>query len=144
MAYQSSTLLDTEWTVARSATATIAADNTSLTDANIPAAQAIDCQGLESIWVMVAITGGTGPTMTLEALFRDANAADGSKWVRSRDASGVLKTAALAVGQAHELTVDGWPSVFLRIDAVANATSTTAWKILVRPGKRRRGKPTPR
>ena len=38
----------------------------------------------------------------------------------------MITTPALSVGQAFEITVDGWRSVFLRITAVANATSTTA------------------
>lgn len=141
MAYASAPS-ETAWQLVRSASATIAADSATLTDTNIPPASAINCRGLETLWVRVDITNGTNPTMTLEALFRDADAADGSRWVRNRDASGVLTTPALAVGQAFEVTVDGWRSVFLRIAAVANATSTTAWAIYARPGKRRRQPPT--
>ncbi len=131
-------LYASRWTTARSASAVIAADNSTLTDANIPVAQAIDCSGLETILVRVGITGGSGPTMTLEALFRDGDAADGSRWVRRVNGSGAITTAALVPGQEYELTVDGWNSVFLRITAVANSGSTTAWSIMARPGKRAR------
>ena len=62
----------------RSASAIIAADNSTLTDTNIPPEDAINCRGLETVWVRVDVTNGTNPTMTLEALFRDPDAADGS------------------------------------------------------------------
>ncbi len=126
-----------EWAEVRTASSAIAADNSTLIDANIPPASALNCRGLETVWVMVAITGGSSPTMILEALFRDDTAADGSKWTRQRDASGLLVTAALAPGVAQEVRVDGWLSVFLRVTTVANESGTTAWKILVRPGKPR-------
>lgn len=131
-------LNDTAWALLRSGAVQIAADSATLTDALIPPASAFNAQGFETVWVRVEITGGSSPTMTLEALFRDDDVDDGSRWVRSRDASGVLVTPALAPGQAFEVTVDGWTKVFFRITAVANAGSTTAWKILARPGKRRR------
>lgn len=137
MAYKEA-LHNEAWCKAREGSTAIAADSATLTDANIPPAGALDCQGFETVWVRVEITGGSSPTMTLEALFRDDEAPDGSRWVRNRDTSGVLTTPALATGQASEIAVDGWPAVFLRVTAVANAGSTTGWKILVRPGKRRR------
>ncbi len=131
--------------VARSAAALIVADSGTLTDTNIPPAQGLDCTGYDTILVGVEITAGSGPTMTLEALFRDADAADGARWGRYSlgAAPGVTlgalaseKTPALASNIAWaELRVFGHPLVFLRIDAVANATSTTAWKILARPGR---------
>lgn len=133
---------ESAWFTARSGSAQIATDSATLTDANILPAEGFTCRGLETIWVRVEITNGTNPTMTLEALYRDEDAADGARWVRNRDSSGVLTTPALAVGQAAEITVDGWHKVHLRISAVANATSTTAWKIQVRPGKRRRSTPS--
>ncbi len=145
MARNSGSLRTGETTVARSATAVIAADSATLTDANIPAAQALDCSGFDTILVGVEITAGTSPTMTIEALFRDADAADGSRWGRLLLGAppGVTATAlanetttALAPNANFvELRVFGHPSVFLRTTAVANATNTTAWKILVRPGR---------
>ena len=138
MAYTTSTLTDGEWTIAREATAIIAADSATLTDANILPAEAIDCRGLESIYVTVAITAGTNPGMTIEALYRDGNAADGTRWVRAHSGSALIATTSLTPGVSQEITVHGHSSVFLRITAVANATSTTAWKILARPGQRRR------
>jgi hypothetical protein len=137
MAYKEA-LHNEAWCKAREGSTAIAADNATLTDANFPPAGALDCQSFETVWAQVAIDGGSSPTMTLEALFRDEDAPDGSRWVRNRDAAGVLTTPALAPGQAFEITVDGWSKVFLRVSAVTNAGSTTGWKILVRPGKRRR------
>lgn len=125
-----------EWTQVRAAASAIVADSSTLTDTNFPVASALCCRGLETIWVMVAITAGTNPTMVLEALFRDDNAADGSRWTRQRDASALLVTQALAPGVAQEIRVDGWLSVYLRVTTVANDSGTTAWKILARPGKR--------
>ena len=131
------------WTKARSATAIIAADNATLSDANYPTAVdpttggPIDCTGWDTIIVKVNITAGTGPTMTLEALFRDGQAADQARWARRVNGSGAITTPAIASDASEaELSVDGWPLVFLRISAVANATSTTAWKIFARPGRR--------
>jgi len=136
MAYAEA-LSNDAWTLVRSGAVAITADNATLSDANFPVASALNPQGFETIWVRVDITGGTNPLMTIEALFRDEDAADNSRWVRNRSATGVLVTPALAPGEAFEVTVDGWAKVFLRITAVANAGSTTAWKILARPGKRR-------
>lgn len=131
----------------RSAATIIAADSATLTDANIDPLVAVDCTGLESIFVGCEITGGTNPTMTVEPLFRDAEAADGSRW--RRISLGALPGVTLAAaadpttgamapgGSLVELRVFGWNKVFLRISAVANATSTTAWKILAMPGRRR-------
>lgn len=134
----------TSFTIARSASALIAADSSTLTDANIPLASAIDCSGYDTILVGAEITGGTNPTMTVEPLFRDSEAADGSRWKRiqlgappgvTATALATQNTGALAqISDFVEIRVFGHPSVFLRISAVANAASTTAWQILVRPG----------
>lgn len=136
------------WTKARSATAVIAADNATLSDTNYPTTVnattggPIDCTGWDTILVKVAITAGTNPTMTLEPLFRDEEASDGARWSRRVNGSGAITTPALTADvQEAEISVDGWPLVFLRISAVANETSTTAWKILVRPGKRSTARP---
>lgn len=152
MAYRTDgTLAYGQWTKARYKAAAIAADGTTYTDANFPAVLgphasdgtgAIDCTGFETILLKVSITAGSSPTMTLEALFRDADAADGSRWVRRVNGSGAITTPALAPDlQEAELYVDGCPIVFPRITAVANSGSTTAWAIYVRPGKRSRARP---
>jgi hypothetical protein len=145
MARKSGGLFTGETAVVRSATALLAADNPALTDANIPPAQGLDCSGYDTILVGVEIAGGTAPTMTLEPLFRDDDAADGLRWGRLDlgAAPGVTlaalaseKTPALASNVTWaELRVFGHPNVFLRIDAAGTPTSTTAWKILARPGK---------
>jgi hypothetical protein len=132
--------------VARSATAQIAADSGTLSDANIPPASGLDCFGYDTIFVGVDITGGSSPTMTVEPLFRDSSdVADGSRWFRVKcgvtdgvtlAAAGNLDTGALAPNANYtELKVFGCRNVFLYIKAVANVGSTTAWKILVMPGK---------
>lgn len=124
----------------------IAADNTSLTDANIPPSQATDCTGYDTIFVGVEITAGTSPTMTLEALYRDAEAADGSRWKRmllgarpgvTLGALATEDTGALDGTSFVELRTYGFKLVFIRIKAVANSTNTTAWKILGLPGRTR-------
>lgn len=143
MAYKTAALYfgSANWTLARSATELLAIDSATLTDANIPTAQAVDCTGLETILVKVAITAGTNPTITVEPLFYDSNAADGSRWARRVNGSGAITTAALIPGQEQEITVDGSDVVFLRKTAVTNVTSTTAWAIYARPGKRSVARP---
>lgn len=128
-----------EWSSHRSASAAIAADSSTLTDANIDPTVAIDVTGLETIWVAPDITGGASPTMTFEVLSRDANASDGQRWRRQRNASGLVASPVLAVGEMAELSVPPCGKVFIRITAVTNAGGTTAWKILVLPGKRTNG-----
>lgn len=146
MARKSGLLYTGEITVIRSATAIIAADSATLTDANIPAAGAIDCTGFDSIFLGIEVTAGTNPTMTLELLFRDAEAADGARWKRfllgardgvtlgalAAETSGALDGASLV-----EMRCFGHALVYPRITAVTNSGSTTAWKILALPGKTR-------
>ncbi len=119
---------------ARTIAGAIAADSGTLTDANIPVAGAIDCTGFDTIFVGVEIAAGSSPTATIEALFRDADAADGSRWTRAllgaRDgvtlgALAVEDTGALASLTMVELHVFGRPLVFLRVKAVTNSGSTT-------------------
>lgn len=132
-------------TVLRSATALIVADSGTLTDANIVPADAVNCAGLDTIFVGVEITAGSSPTMTIELLFRDAEAADGSRWKRlllgarpgitvlsavASETSGALDGASLV-----EMRCFGHALVYPRITAVANPTSTTAWKILGMAGQ---------
>ena len=137
-------LITGEVTVLRSAEAVIAADSATLNDTNIPPAQAIDCTGQDTILVGVEITGGSSPTMTIEALFYDENAADGSRWKRvllgARDGVTLASLAAEDSGALDgtsfvEMRVFGAKKVFLRVKAVTNAGSTTAWKILGMPGR---------
>lgn len=134
--------------VAREATALLAADSATLSDANFPVAAAISCQGFDTIFVGAEIVAGAGPTMTVEALFRDAEAADGSRWKRlllgAKDGITALASPASedtgALGSNSdfaELRVFGAALVYLRIKAVASAAGTTAWKILVCGGKTR-------
>ncbi len=118
-----------------------------LTDANIDPTVALDCYGYDSIFVAVEITAGTSPTMTIEALLRAADAADGARWKRlmlgAKDGVTLAALANETTGALApdinpvELRVYGSRAVFLRVTAVANSASTTAWKILARPGKRR-------
>lgn len=132
---------------ARSGAAIIAAEGTDYADANYPAASAIDCTHYDSIFVGCEITGGSSPTMTIEALFRDDDAADGARWKRLLLGAPEGVTLATAANQTtaalapnanmQELRVFGHSQVYLRISAVANATSTTAWKILAMPGRKR-------
>jgi hypothetical protein len=116
----------------------IAADSVVLNDETLSPGNAIDCTGLESIWIMVNVTVPGTATMVLEALYRDNVAADGLRWVRNSTAAGLIKTPALASQVAFELVVDGSNEVFLRVDSVANAGGTTNATILARPGKIRR------
>lgn len=132
----------------------IVADNAVLTDANIDPTLVLDCWGFDTIFVGVEITAGTNPTMTIEPLFRDEDAADangggaGCRWKRlamgARD--GFTLAAALAAEDSGALAPDALPvelrvyghrKVFLRIKAVANPTSTTGYKIIAMPGRRR-------
>lgn len=123
-------------TLARSISGVIAADSATLTDANFPVASALDCTGFQSIFVGVEIAGGAAPTATVEALIRDADAADGSRWKRiatTPSAPAVQTTGALPSGEFMELRVDG-RLVFLRVSAVTNSGSTTNLNILAFPG----------
>jgi hypothetical protein len=132
--------------VARSVTGAIAAENSTLSDANYDPTTGLDCYGYDTIFVGVEITAGSSPTITIEPLFRDSSdAPDGGRWVRIKCGvtDGVtlagaanLDTGALASNADFtELKVFGCRRVFLRAKAVANATNTTAWKVLVMPGK---------
>lgn len=123
----------------------IAADSSTLSDANIPPAEALDCSGFQTLWVGVEIAGGTAPTATLEVLVRDDEAADGARWkkllVGSPDgvtaaSAASAKTPALDGTALYEVRVEG-RKVFLRVDAVTNSGSTTSLSILAMGGKPR-------
>lgn len=128
----------------RAAEGTLAADSSTLTDANIDPTLAVNCQGLDSIFLSLECDGATGVTVDVEPLFRDDDAADAERWKRialgSRD--GVTLAAAanqkLTVGELAmvEFRVFGWGKVYFRVDAVS-AASGTAWRLLAMPGKRR-------
>lgn len=124
----------------------IAIDNANLLDANVPPSAAIDCSRFDTIFVGVEIDGGSSPAITIEALFRDESAADGSRWKRMLlgAAPGVTPGAlanedsgALTGANMVELRVFGHKKVFLRVKTVANAGSTTGARILVLPGRPR-------
>jgi hypothetical protein len=134
--------------IAREIAGVIAAENASLVDANYPTSGALGCRGYDTIFVGVEITAGTNPTATIEPLFRDAEAPDGSRWKRKLLGAreGFTLAAALASEDTGalgsnsdlvEIRVDGAPLVFLRVKAVANAASTSNLKILVQPGRKR-------
>lgn len=130
--------------VARSASAAIAAESATLSLANYPIAQSLNCLGFDTILVGVEITGGASPTMTIEALVYDPNAASTSLvWKRILTGLDIEGTAAAEDSGAldgtafAELPVFGAKDVMLRIKAVTNSGSTTAWKILVMGGRAR-------
>lgn len=127
----------------RTVTAVIAADNSSLIDANFPLASAINCSEYDTVFIGVEIDGGTNPTVTIEPLFRDSDAVDGSRWRRIKmgaplgvtpASAAIQTTGALAPGDFVEIRVNGHPAVWFRTTAVANPTSTTELRVLMRPG----------
>lgn len=130
------------------ASGVIVADSATLSDANYPIAQGLNCRGYETIFVGVEITAGTNPTMTLGPLFRDEEAADQQKWKKLLVGApdGVTAVAAGSVATQvttalapfltmHELRVYGHSLVYIQITAVTNGTSTDGWKILAMPGR---------
>lgn len=119
------------------------ADSGTLTDANISPTLAVNCRGFDTVFVGVELTGGTSPTATVEPLFRDAEAPDGSRWKRrllgarpgvTLAAIAADNTGALGANSDFvELRVHGAEAVFFRISAVAN--NPTNIKVLVAPGQ---------
>lgn len=133
---------------ARAISGAIAADSATLTDANFPPASGFSCQGYDTILVGVEIVAGTNPTATVELLFRDEEAADGSRWKRlllgAREGITALASPASettgALGSNSdfiELRCFGASLVYPRVTAVTNSASTTSMKILVLPGRQR-------
>jgi hypothetical protein len=123
----------------------IAADSATLTDANLPPAEAFDCRGYQTVWIGVEITGGTNSTATVEVLVRDEDAPDGARWKRllvgapegvTATSAASAKTPALDGTSLYEVRVEG-RRVFFRIDAVTNSAGTTGLKVLAMPGKPR-------
>ena len=148
MARNTSGFFDGELAVLRAIPGVIAADSATLTDANFPVAAAISCDGLDTIFLGVEITAGTAPTATLELLFRDADAPDGSRWKRLLLGAtpGITALAAVAApttavlaqnSDLQEIRCFGAKVVYVRVTAVTNATSTTNLNILGMPGQRR-------
>lgn len=136
--------------IIRTVVGVIAADSSTLTDANFDPTDAnavFGSQGFDSILLGVEIDGGTNPTATIELLFRDAEAPDGSRWKRmllgappgvtlaalANETSGALASGANLV----ELRTFGHALIYPRITTVANPGSTTGMRILARPGRKR-------
>src|SRR4051812_4908652 len=69
-------------------------DSATLTDANFPVAPsstlggAYDCSTFDTILLAVELAGGSSPTCTVDLLFRDPGAADGSRWKREAPTAG--------------------------------------------------------
>jgi len=137
----------------RQVTAVIAADSTTYTDANFPVASAFDATGYDSIFLCCEIDAGTNPTLTVELMYRDPDAVDGQRWkklllgtqpgvtaaARALIDSGALTPAvgSTTVGTVVELRTYGHSLIFPRVTGVANATSTTEYRLLAMPGASR-------
>src|SRR5688572_27523259 len=114
----------TKITEVRTIVGAIAAESATLSDANYPVANAINCARFDTIWVNVEIAAGTNPTATLEVLIRDEDAADGARWKRmlvgappgvTLAAAASQKTTALTGAAFYEVRVEGRSLVQLRI-----------------------------
>lgn len=122
----------------RTLTGSPGAESATLTDANFsPTASdatggALTGYGFSTVWLNCEFTGGTNPTVTVELLFRDAGAADGSRWKR---VAGVASITLDGTGW-QEVRVDG-ALVYPRLTAVSGAP--TAVNLLARPGARLAG-----
>lgn len=109
----------------------VSADSATLTDALFPATAdatnggAISFYGVESILVAVVLTGGTGPTAELDMLFRDEDAADGSRWKR--------KDSALALTTSFQEVYVFQSKVYPRLSAVTG--SPTQVELIIKPGR---------
>lgn len=116
----------------------VTADSSTLTDANFPPAAdatnggTIDCRGLATIWIGVEFVGGSSPTIKLDPLIRDADAADGSRWKRLMpgDTPALVQPTLDGTGFV-EIRCDGG-FLYPRIDTVSNSPTTI--RILARPG----------
>lgn len=136
----------TQMSAARTISGVIAAESATLSLANFPLAQALDCYGYETIFVGVEITAGTNPTATIEVLAYDPDGVASQVWKKLLVGSPPGVTAASAASQKTsaldgtslcEVRVCGRKQIMLRVDAVTNATNTTAMTILAMPGARR-------
>lgn len=111
-------------------------DSVTLTDANISptvsstTGGAMGFSGLDSLLVAVEFTGGTTPAASLDVLYRDEDAADGSRWKRAGSA------IALSV-DFQEIQVFG-AKCFPRLqDITGNPTGVT---LVIKPAAYQRGR----
>ena len=116
--------------------APVADDSATLTDANIsPTVSAImggaiAFYGLDSLLMAVEFAGGAGPTAELDVLYRDEDAADGSRWKRAG-------TAIALSADFQEVQVFG-AKCFPRIQTITgNPTGIT---LVFKPGAYQRGR----
>lgn len=118
----------------------VASDPTSLVDANFPeisvtlagAGGAIMCRGLATLWIGVELTGGASPSVVLDMLFRDTDAADGQRWHRLLFGSSPAVVRPTLDGTGFvEVTVNG-SVVYPRLHTVTG--NPTGVVILARPG----------
>jgi hypothetical protein len=118
--------------------APVAADSATLTDANFSPTPdnvlggAFNCYGFSTVWLNAEFTGGTSPTVTLDMLFRDDGAANGSRW---RRVSGLSGPTLDGTGW-QEVRVDG-SVVYPRLGTVTG--SPTGINLLARSGVRLSG-----
>lgn len=127
--------------------APVAADSATLNDTNFPTAfdatngGAFSCRNLDTLLIGVEFTAGTAPTATVEFLFRDAEAADGSRWKRlllgsrpgvTLGALATEDTGALDGVSFVEMRCYGADLVYPRFKAVTG--TPTGIKILAMPG----------
>lgn len=111
------------------------ADSATLTDANINPALAIKCHAFDSVFVGAECVGGTLTSITIEPLFRDADRADGSRWLRYwQGAQAGITPAGSLAGQSlagmdgtvmGELQVFGHFLVFFRVSALTLGGATS-------------------
>lgn len=116
----------------------VSADSTTLTDSNFPLLAdavnggTVDCRTLSTLWVDVEFVGGTSPSIELDPLIRDGNAADGSRWKRLLFGDSPAAAQPLLDGSGFvEVRVDGG-QMYPRIKSVSGAPTSVI--ILARPG----------
>lgn len=146
MSYTTLSLANDRFTIVRTVAGVIAADNSTLSEVNIPVASALNCVGFDTILVRPVITAGTNPAVVIEPLFYDEFAVSGARWQRlilSPTAGAVPAgddaiptTCALGNGQMEEIQTFGFKHVFLRIASVVNPALTSNLVLLAYPGAR--------
>lgn len=125
---------------ARTITGSPSADSTSLTDENFPPVPdnilggALNAFGFSTVLFGVEFTGGSAPTIEIELLFRDANAAsDGNRWKR------VLPNVPITLDGTGLVEFSTYGTLlFPRLVAVTGAP--TGITILAFPGRRQPGR----